>query len=124
MVDAPIAPSTSARDIEVAIVGAVDASLLIGLSANGIAAFAVTDEEPIGPETSVVYAPDASEAEIAQLAKLGPPVIAGIERDRITRLSALMRAGAADVAVKPVAVAELVRKIRRLARDRARGQRR
>ena len=38
---------------------------MIGLTANGIAAFAVTSEEPIGPDTRVIYAPDASEAELA-----------------------------------------------------------
>jgi hypothetical protein len=121
MVDAPSARAPGDAAIELGVIGSVDASILVGLGANGIAAFTVTDAEPVAPETRVIYAPDASEEEIARAhAAWGLPVVTSIERDQTSRLRGLMRAGAADVAVRPVTAADLARRVRRLARDRAR----
>lgn len=121
MVDAPGASrSQSAQALELGVIGRLDASVVLGLSATGIAAFAVSDEEPIGASTAVLFAPDASEAEIARLSKSGPPVLAALDCSDLPRLSAMLRAGAADVVLRPFSAADLARKIRRVARDRAR----
>jgi hypothetical protein len=109
----------SPASLELAIVGTIDADLLIGLGANGITAFRVSDEEPIGDDTAAIFVVDADEPSIAANAKLRP-VIAGITSADVARLSSFMRAGASDVAARPFTAAELAKKIRRIARDRAR----
>ncbi|HJL16725.1 MAG TPA: serine/threonine-protein kinase [Sandaracinaceae bacterium LLY-WYZ-13_1] len=117
MVDAPAArPEPSADDLEVAIHGEVSPDLLLGLSANGLAPFVVTEDARPDARTAAVYAPRADEARIAALAADGPPVVADADRGDMTRLSALLRAGAADVVLRPVSAADLARKLRRVAR--------
>ncbi len=106
---------------EIGIVGEVPPELLIGLIANGLAPFVVTDEEPIGGETHALYAPGATEADILTLAAHGLPVLTDAERGDVSRLSSLMRAGAADVVLQPVTAAELARKLGRVT---GRGRRR
>ena len=123
MVDAARATASSDGALEVAIAGTLDAELVLGLMANGITAFTLSDDEPLGPETAVIVAPGASEEVVAELARSGLPVIAAIDRADVARLSTLLRAGAADVATRPLSAPDLAKKIRRLARDRARRQR-
>jgi hypothetical protein len=123
MVDAARATASSDGALEVAIAGTLGAELVLGLMANGITTFTLSDDEPLGPETAVIVAPGASEEAVASLARSGLPVIAAIDRADVARLSTLLRAGAADVATRPLAAADLAKKIRRLARDRARRQR-
>ena len=121
MVDAaPLAPGELAASNEVGIDGAVTPELMLGLAANGIAAFAISDEEAVGEATVAIFAPDANEARIRGLSKLGPPVVADAEPGDVKRLSALLRAGAADVVLRPVGAADLAKKLLRVARDRAR----
>jgi len=123
MVDAVRATASSDGALEVAIAGTLDAELVLGLMANGITAFTLSDDEPLGPETVVIVVPGASEEVVTELARSGLPVIAAIDRADVARLSILLRAGAADVATRPLSVPDLAKKIRRLARDRARRQR-
>lgn len=102
---------------EVGVVGAVTPELMLGLSANGIAAFVVTDAEPVDAATRALYAPGASEAEVRALAEAGPPVLTDADRGDLGRLTAMLAAGAADVVLRPVSAAELARKLLRAARD-------
>ncbi len=118
MVEAKGAASPKSEGtIELGVIGRLDASVVLGLHANGIAAFAVSDEEPVGPSTAAVLVLDASEEEVARRAA-GPPVLAALDRADVARLSAMLRAGAADVVLRPFDAAELARKVRRVARDR------
>lgn len=122
MVDAP-APRrvASTRDeVEVGVVGEIAPALVLGLGANGIAAFVVTDDEAVGDRTRVLFAPGASESEVRALARGGLPVLTDAPRGDVARLSAMMRAGAADVVLQPVTAAELARKLHRLVRGRRR----
>ena len=116
-------PSPSEGALEVAIAGTLNAELVLGLMANGITAFTLSRDEALGPETAVIVAPGATEAEVGSLVRSGLPVIATVDRADVARLSTLLRAGAADVATRPLVAADLAKKIRRLARDRARRQR-
>lgn len=120
MVDAAPSPPLSDAALEVALAGTLEAELVLGLMANGISAFTLSDAEPLGPETAVIVASRADEAQIAALARTGLPVIAAVDRADVARLSSLLRAGAADVASRPLSAADLAKKIRRLTRDRAR----
>ena len=116
MVDAAATRAASPSELEVGVIGEATPELLIGLGANGIAAFVVTDAEPIAPSTAALYAPGADEAQIHALRAHGLPVIADAARGDLKRLSALMRAGAADVALRPVSAAELAQKLTRVTR--------
>src|SRR5690606_13922733 len=118
--DAAPSPPLSDAALEVALAGTLEAELVLGLMANGISAFTLSDAEPLGPETAVIVASRADEAQIAALARTGLPVIAAVDRADVARLSSLLRAGAADVASRPLSAADLAKKIRRLTRDRAR----
>lgn len=103
--------------LEVGVVGDVSPELMIGLTASGLAPFVVSDEEPIGDDTVAVFAAGATLERIRALAT-HRPVVADAERGDVERLSDLMRAGAADVALRPVSAAELARRLRRVARRR------
>ncbi|MCB9594112.1 MAG: serine/threonine protein kinase [Sandaracinaceae bacterium] len=119
MVDAAPRPEPAPSDtVEIGVVGAVPPSLLIGLSANGFAAFVVSADAAIGAETRALFAPNATEAEIAALAVHGLPVITDADRGDAARLPATLRAGAADVVLRPVTAAELARKLARVVRRR------
>jgi serine/threonine protein kinase len=119
MVDAPkTAPADGSPDLVVGVVGSVDASLSLALSANGIALYAVTEAEPIDASTSALFVPDATLEGLAHLARTGPPIVAGL--DRSIDLASVLRAGASDVVHRPFSAADLARKLRRIARDRAR----
>src|SRR5690606_2761914 len=120
MVDAASGtPRRNAEALEVAILGVIDPALLLGLSANGLAPFVVSETEAVGPETMAVYAPSIGEDEVRALAS-GPPLVVDADRGDMARLVGLMRAGAADVVLRPVGAAELARKLLRVARDRTR----
>jgi len=117
MVDAPERPTPAPVDhAEIGVVGAVAPELLLGLSANGFAAFAVTDETPVEDRTRALFAPGATEDAIAALTRHRIPVVTDADRGDVARLSAMLRAGAADVVLRPVGAAELARKLQRLVR--------
>ncbi len=120
MVDAAAGATASAEELEVGVVGAVDAALLLGLRANGILAFAVRDDEPADDATAALYAPGADPDAVRALAAEGRPVVAAADRGDVAALSALLRAGAADVVLRPVDAADLARKLRRVGRARRR----
>ncbi|MBX3274347.1 MAG: serine/threonine protein kinase [Sandaracinaceae bacterium] len=113
---APAAPPARPDEIEVGIVGAVRPELLLGLGANGFTPFAVGPDAPIGPATRALYAPSASPEEVRALAAGGVPVVTDAERGDGARLTALLRAGAADVVLSPVGAAELAKKLTRVLR--------
>ncbi len=122
MIDAPAktsdaAPAALEAPLEVAVAGTLDASLAVALAANGIAVHPIDEAEL---DAAVVLVPDADDDEIARLVRLGSPVVVGLGASDAARLAACLRAGAADVALRPFVAAELARKLRRVAKDRAR----
>src|SRR5690606_26379971 len=80
MVPAGARAESSDAPLEVGVVGAISAELALGLMANGITAFAVRDDEPIGPDTAVILAVALSREEVAALARGGVPVVVALER--------------------------------------------
>ena len=118
MIDAaPAARSVDEAALEVAVSGTIDASLAVALAASGIAVHPLDEAEP---DAAVILVPDATDEVVGRLARLGPPVVAGLGALVPARLAACLRAGAADVVGRPFVAADLARKLRRVAKDRAR----
>ncbi len=114
--------STSARSasggaldddaIEVAVFGDVDADLVVALGAAGLVPYSV-ERAALVAGAAAVYAPAASTELVAELARIGPPVVTDTEASDMARIAALLAAGATEVAVRPVVAADLVRRLRR-----------
>jgi hypothetical protein len=109
------------RALEVAIVGDVDPELWLALAANGIVAWAA-GADPID-EPAIVFAPLASVVAVEALCRDGHTVLTDTAAGDMTRISALLAAGAAEVVVRPVGADDLSRRLRRVARRRAKRQR-
>lgn len=107
-------------DHEVAVVGEVGPELLLALAANAIAAYVVSDEQPVD-DAVAVFAPGASVERVASLAAAGAPVVTDTDAADMARISALLRAGASEVVVRPVGGDELARRLLRAIRKRGRG---
>jgi serine/threonine-protein kinase len=115
---APDVPADGDAVVEVAIVGAPHPDLLVALTANGLAPFVVTDDQPIG-DADVVWAPGLSPDDIGELAR-ATPVVTDTDSADVERITAMLRAGAAEVIARPVAADQLVRRLRRALRRRRR----
>ncbi|MGE0790271.1 MAG: serine/threonine-protein kinase [Sandaracinaceae bacterium] len=123
MVDAgetKLTASSPSAEFEVAVVGSIGSELALGLAANRIVAFTLSADEPIDEDTSALFAPFADADAVRALVAHGLPIVATAARGDLARLSELMRAGAADVVLTPVHAADLAKKLRRVARRRAR----
>ena len=88
----------------------------IGLAAQGMHAYLAEGDGAL-EGSSAVWAPHASTEEVARLCALGKrPVLTDIASGETDRLAALLRAGAAEVLVRPVKVEELAKKLARAIR--------
>jgi tRNA A-37 threonylcarbamoyl transferase component Bud32 len=101
---------------EIAIVGAIDGAVLLGLSALGFVPFVVTDEEPLGQPAAIVAIGDQDIAALSQVA----PVIADVDVQDLPRMQALLAGGALEVVPKPLTVDALAARIERALRKQAR----
>jgi len=110
----------SADAIEVAILGDVDPDLWVALAANDIVAWAAAGENV--PDAALVYAPRATTDAVGELSRAGHLVLTDTEAGDMSRISALLGAGAAEVVVRPVAADDLARRLRRVARRKARSE--
>ncbi len=97
----------------VAVVGALDGTHAVGLAAQGLVARAAADDlAAVGADA--IWAPQAEPARIARLLELAKvPVLSDVAPGDGERLTALLRAGAAEVLTRPVRVEELARKLLR-----------
>ena len=116
-VEAAPASEPSADVPEIGVVGEISPELMLGLTANGIAAFVLSDAEPIDGSTRALYAPGADEAALRALSAHGLPIVTDHAKGDIAGLTARLAAGAADVVLRPVAAADLARKLLRVTRD-------
>jgi serine/threonine-protein kinase len=107
--------------IEVAIAGDVDPELWLALAANGIVAWAAGGD-PID-EPTLVFAPLASVDAVEALCRAGHTVLTDTAPGDMKRISALLAAGAAEVVVRPTGADDLSRRLRRVARRRAKHER-
>ena len=110
---------TSAR-LSVATTQPVSDDFELALAANGISV--VTFEADSTPRNAAaIFAPNASEQEVATLSASGLPVITDAESSDVTRLTAMLRAGAADIVIRPCApddvATKIVRAVKRASRS-------
>ncbi len=118
MVPAATPRATEESSGEVAVVGTLSAELLLALGAEGLHAFVVTDDEPL-ESVDVVFAPGASSEQVQALVSHAQ-VVTDADPSDVTRLGAMIRAGAVEVVPKPIDASDLVRRLRRaLRRGRA-----
>lgn len=110
---ARMVPATSQRDdrtslLEVGVDGEpLDAALVVALASNGISAFP--------GDAPLVFAPGATPARVAELAKASAVVSDAAPSD-IARMRALLAAGALEVVPRPLRAEELARRLQRAAR--------
>jgi hypothetical protein len=96
---------------DVAYLGPANEALALGCAANGLY-LRTYDERP----ARAVYACGLPIDELAALCQSGVPVVADAPKGDMERLSALLRAGAADVVVTPSDPDDIARKISRAIR--------
>lgn len=88
----------------------------IGLAAQGLHAY-LADGDGALDGAGAIWAPRAEPDEVARLVALGvAPVLSDVDGGETERLAALLRAGAAEVLVRPVRVEELAKKLARAIR--------
>ena len=97
--------------------------VVTALAATRLDVFELGGNEP-DSGVAAIYAPGASPAEVRHLAKGGRPVLADSDAKDLTRITELLRAGAAEVVTLPFTVDDLARKIHRAIRKARGGSRR
>lgn len=110
------APGASTPAHTVAIVGTLEGSFAIGLASHGLHAFSATSDDDVR-RASAVWAPGAGPEDVARLVALASgPVVTDLDPSDTERLTALLRAGAAEALARPVRVEDLARKLIRAIR--------
>jgi serine/threonine-protein kinase len=105
---------------QVAVVGALGSDHVLGLATQGLVAYVASELTP-ARGADVIWAPGAPPEEVARLVEtLDLPVLTDVEPGDNVRLAALLRAGAAEVLVRPVRVEDLARKLHRAIRKKRR----
>ncbi|GAB4207416.1 MAG: hypothetical protein OHK0013_25020 [Sandaracinaceae bacterium] len=107
-------PTRPMRDEkQVAVIGTLAADHVLGLATQGLVAYVASELTP-ATGSDAVWAPGASPEEVARLvAELSLPVLTDVAPGDTTRLAALLRAGAAEVLVRPVRIEDLAKKLLR-----------
>ncbi len=119
--DSALSSGSFESEHTIAVIAPTDGNALgdghaIGLAAQGMHAF-IADGDGALEGASAVWAPQATSDEVARLVALGGrPVLSDIAAGETERLAALLRAGAAEVLVRPVKVEELAKKLARAIR--------
>lgn len=105
--DSPTDPQV--KPLSLRVVGEVDPNLALGLAANGI--------RLVEEDGDAVFAPGAPMDVLAALVQgSGLPMLTTMAKSDTARLAGLLRAGAAEVLVEPVAPEALAHKVRRAVR--------
>jgi serine/threonine protein kinase len=98
-----------------AVVGALSGDLSLALSANGLQAFIVSEDQPLeGAEA--IYAPEATSETLSELVATGVPVITDLTAGDMDRMTVLLRVGVTEVVDRPVRADGLARKVWRAIR--------
>jgi CheY-like chemotaxis protein len=113
---APGAAAPDASAVELAVVGALDGDLALGLAANGILPFIVSADQPIG-DADVLFVPGASPETLSALRRdFLMPILTDSSPADAERVPALLRAGVDDVVTTPVRADQLARRVWRALR--------
>lgn len=103
--------------LKVVALGAIDDDLALLLAAAGLHLRAIRDDA--AAEGMLVWAPGVELDRLALLAERGAVLVTDVATRDVSRLAGLVRAGVVEVIVQPVDGDELVRRIRRAHRHRA-----
>ncbi len=103
----------------VALLGAVDDDVVLGLRANGLAPSRV-DAPPLPAASVAVFAPGASDELLRTLVALGVPVLTDASADDVDRPARMVALGVADVVTQPVRAESLATKLQRAVKKHAR----
>ncbi len=113
----PQPPVATGNELRIAIVGGFDEDIELGLLSNDMVLVPWQGDPTIA---ELVFAPQASASEVAELASHGLLVIAAVDPSDRNGLAAMLRAGAAEVTTRPLAIDNVVRSLRRAERRRRR----
>ncbi|MEZ4339597.1 MAG: serine/threonine-protein kinase [Sandaracinaceae bacterium] len=107
---------------EVAVIGALPGDLVLGLGANGLIPFIVSDVEPVAG-ADAIFAPDAAPDELRALrAAHAVPIVTDAEPRDMTRIAELVSIGVDEVVPRPATSTDIAQKIwRAVRRARRRG---
>ena len=109
--------SPRADAVQLAVIGALEGDLALGLAASGVQAYIVTPEQAVAG-ADAIYAPGASAAVLESLRSHGIPVLSDAAPGALDRVTELLRAGVREVLMTPVNADDLARKTWRAARAR------
>jgi len=112
-------PASPAAKTRVAVRGALDESLLMGLAAAGLEAFEIERGEPLDG-ADAIYAPGASPEELARWSGARLAVVTDGDPADMERVAALLAAGVDEAVPRPVKAEELARRIIRALSRRTR----
>ena len=98
-----------------AVVGALEGDLAVGLGANGLLPYIVSIEQTV-EGADAIYAPNANLEELKVLVASGLPVIADCDPADMDRVTDLLRLEVAEVVHRPVRAASLSKKVWRAIR--------
>ena len=108
---------TSGAIAKVALVGDIDEELELALRVNGLDPVRLPGEiRKIPSEARAVFAPGAEPSTVETLCANGTPVVTDAPTSDVKRLAEMLRAGAAEVVVRPSQPDEVARKIWRAIR--------
>jgi serine/threonine-protein kinase len=102
-----------------AIVGALDDEIAVGLRANGLPPLAVNGP-PIPPGVVAFFAPSANADTLRALVAFGLPVLTDAAADDVERVAQMVSLGVADVVPLPLRVETLASKVQRALKKHAR----
>jgi len=105
----------------VGVVGAMPPGLSAGLVANGISTISFSTEA--NEDVTAVFVADPAAADMASITALGVPVVAACDTANMENVTALLRAGVAEVVPTPIEPAGVARKLwRAITKAKARNQ--
>ena len=115
--------STDELSVELAVasIGQFPADFELALAANGIqlSPMSTADESP--PSNALaIFAPEADPETVQALTQTGLPIVGGADVSDVDRLAAMLRAGAAEVVIRPCVAEDVARKVRRAIRKASR----
>lgn len=107
---------------EVAVIGPMQGDLVLGLGANALIPFVVSDEEPVAG-AAAIFAPGAAPEDLRALrAAHAVPIVTDAEPKDMARIAELVSIGVDEVVPRPATSTEIAQKIwRAIRRARRRG---
>ena len=112
--DVHAAPS-GMEPVQLAVVGELSGDLTLGLGANGLLAYIVSDEQPLDG-ADAIFAPDATPEALQGLKERGVPLVTDAATGDMSRVTELLRAGVDEVVNRPIRAEDLSKKVWRAIR--------